>query len=75
MIEPKKSNRREFLNAAGKTAVAAGVVIAAGGSGEPLAPPDKQPLRLPMPTPPHPRVGFAVVGLGELALEDNNQIK
>ena len=54
--------QRAGLLTAGLTSVAFG--------GQPLAPPDKQPPDLSIPTPPHPRVGFAVVGLGELALEE-----
>lgn len=36
----------------------------------PLAPPDKQPPKLPVPEPVPRKVGWAVVGLGELALEE-----
>ncbi|RYD84519.1 MAG: Gfo/Idh/MocA family oxidoreductase [Verrucomicrobiaceae bacterium] len=40
-------------------------------SGEvPLAPPDKQPPNLPVPEPAPRKIGWAIVGLGELALEE-----
>ncbi len=62
--------RRQFLAAAGRTALAAGLAAATAGAADaPLAPPDKQPPDLELPKPPAKRVGFAVVGLGELALE------
>jgi predicted dehydrogenase len=64
-------DRRQFLAAAGKTALAAGLAAAAlGAAAEPLAPPDRQPpdLELP-PPPPKKRVGYAIVGLGDLALK------
>jgi predicted dehydrogenase len=54
-------SRRQFLGTLGLAALAAG----AG----PLAPPDKQPPDLQLPAPPSKKVGFAIVGLGELALE------
>lgn len=48
-----------------------GVASAAGGGQQvPLAPPDKQPPDLKVPEPVKRKVGWAVVGLGELALEE-----
>jgi predicted dehydrogenase len=41
-----------------------------GGQQVPLAPPDKQPPDLKVPEPVKRKVGWAVVGLGELALEE-----
>ena len=61
-------DRREFLTTAAKAAIAAGLAATAVGAG-PLAPPDRQPPDLQLPPPPKKRVGYAVVGLGELALE------
>src|SRR4051794_36528823 len=44
---------------------------AAGGGGSvPLAPPDRQPPNLPLPTRPARKAGWAIVGLGELAVEE-----
>ena len=64
-----QQDRRQFLASAGKTILAAGLAATAlGASGEPLAPPDKQPPDLELPAPPKKRVGYAIVGLGELAL-------
>lgn len=40
----------------------------AGGGDVPLAPPDRQPPNLPVPSAPERKVGWAIVGLGELAL-------
>ncbi len=68
MTDLPTPDRRRFLAAAGKTVLAAGLAATALGAG-PLAPPDKQPPDLELPKPPKKRVGFAVVGLGELALE------
>jgi predicted dehydrogenase len=55
-------SRRHFLQRTGESALAAGVAAI------PLAPPDKQPEHLPIPAPPQKKLGWAVVGLGELAL-------
>jgi predicted dehydrogenase len=60
MSEP---TRRSFLAAAGL--LGTGLVADAG---EPLAPPDKQPPDLVLPESVGRTVGFAVVGLGQLAL-------
>jgi predicted dehydrogenase len=57
--------RRGFLKQAGQSALAAGVAAAV-----PLAPPDKQPEHLPIQGPPQKKLGFAIVGLGELALSE-----
>jgi GFO/IDH/MocA oxidoreductase family protein len=56
-------NRRDFLTAAGYSALAATVAGAV-----PLAPPDAQPPNLKAPPPPSKKAGWAIVGLGELAL-------
>ncbi len=61
-------DRRHFLATAGKTVLAAGLA-AASLAAEPLEPPDKQPPDLKLPDPPKKRVGFAIVSLGDLALE------
>ncbi|MDB6138664.1 MAG: gfo/Idh/MocA family oxidoreductase, partial [Verrucomicrobiaceae bacterium] len=41
-----------------------------GKGGVPLAPPDKQPPHLKLPETPRRTIGYAIVGLGELALEE-----
>ncbi len=72
MTDKSPANRREFLTAAGKTALIAGIgatTFTTAPAATPLAPPDRQPPNLPVPEPPSKRVGFAVVGLGVLALE------
>lgn len=59
--------RRQFLEAAG----AVGTSLVAGRSfaaDVPLAPPDRQPPKLEVPETPKKTVGWAIVGLGELAL-------
>ena len=62
-------DRRQFLANAGRAALAAGLAATAiGAADEPLAPPDKQPPDLHVPGPPKKKVGYAIVGLGELAL-------
>jgi predicted dehydrogenase len=65
--------RRNLLIQGGLLAAAAlpvAVANAAGGAATPLAPPDKQPPNLGVPTV-QKKVGWAIMGLGELAL---NQI-
>ena len=69
MANDPTTDRRNFLAAAGKTLLTAGLAATALAAGEPLAPPDKQPPDLQLPSPPKRKVGYAVVGLGELALE------
>ena len=54
--------RRGFMMAAGTG------LLAAAAQGVPLAPPDAQPPHLPLPPDQRQKVGFAIVGLGELAL-------
>src|SRR5450432_3394113 len=61
----KDVTRRGFLAATGQ-----GILVAAA-AGIPLAPPDKQPPNLKVPGMPDKKVGYAIVGLGDLAL---NQI-
>lgn len=80
------NNRREFLtsaaaisgvaalgapllSAAEKTASAAGGADG-GGKPVPLAPPDRQPPNLKLPEIQQRKVGWAIVGLGQLALEE-----
>ena len=70
----KSVTRRGFLAQTGKGALLVGVTAASAAAAvastaEPLAPPDKEPPNLPIPGPPGRKVGFAVVGLGELAVE------
>jgi predicted dehydrogenase len=69
------SNRRDFLVHAGKGVLAAGLIAATGSAiasaATPLAPPDKQPANLKLPKPPQKKIGYAIMGLGNLAL---NQI-
>src|SRR5438045_2057646 len=63
------TTRRDFLYAA--AGVTTGVWTAVGGAGGPaLAPPQKQPEDLSLPIQPQRTVGFAIVGLGKLALEE-----
>jgi predicted dehydrogenase len=59
--------RRYFLKLAGAATVAA-ALPAIAQENKPLAPPDKQPPGLKVPQPPGRKAGWAVVGLGELAL-------
>ncbi|WP_162665775.1 hypothetical protein [Gemmata massiliana] len=47
-----------------------GTRLLAGAEGPPLAPPDKQPPDLKLPELVEKTVGFAIVGLGQLALEE-----
>lgn len=63
------STRRAFLGAAG--ALGASLIGgAAHGEAIPLAPPDKQPTDVKLPEPPARKVGWAIVGLGKLAIEE-----
>jgi len=74
------SKRREFLSRAaalngavpvgGRRLAAADDATGGGGIGVPLAPPDRQPPKLAVPEAPGRKVGWAVVGLGQLALEE-----
>jgi predicted dehydrogenase len=59
--------RRHFLKAAGAAALA-GALPAIGQQNKPLAPPDKQPPDLKVPQPSGRKAGWAIVGLGQLAL-------
>ncbi len=74
MNDPK--SRREFLirSAALGGGVLAGAVQASaaktGDTAVPLAPPDRQPPDLELPKTPTRKVGWAIVGLGKLALEE-----
>jgi predicted dehydrogenase len=71
MPEDRQSSidRRRFLITAAGGLVAAAATAAVGAV--PLAPPDKQPANLRVPGPPGKKIGYAIVGLGNLAL---NQI-
>lgn len=40
------------------------------GEGIPLAPPDKQPAKLKLPSVPNRKIGYAIVGLGKLAVDE-----
>lgn len=67
MAKLSDPSRRQFLGAAG----AVGTTLLAGrsfGADVPLAPPDRQPPKLDVPERPSKTVGWAIVGLGELAL-------
>ena len=64
MTPSGRPSRRHFLSTAG--AIAAGTAVRAGDP--PLAPPDKQPPDLKLPDPPVKKLGWAIVGLGNLAL-------
>lgn len=59
-------DRRTFL-ATSATLIASNMMTRAD---EPLAPPDKQPPHVKTPEPPERTVGWAIVGLGQLALEE-----
>lgn len=61
-------NRREFLGVTG--VIGAGLLAQRGAANEPvpLAPPDEQPPDLVVPEPPKKTLGWAIVGLGTLAL-------
>ena len=49
----------------------AGLIAGSTAAGEPpLAPPDREPPELALPEPAKKRVGWAVVGLGKLAIEE-----
>jgi predicted dehydrogenase len=69
MSRAPNRSRRQFLGTAGL--LGAGLISSSSSGAEPpLAPPDKQPPELALPSPPKKRVGWAVVGLGKLALEE-----
>ena len=56
---PIDPTRREFIRASGTGLLAAAAI--------PLAPPDKQRPELPVPKPGGKKIGWAIVGLGQLA--------
>ena len=66
---PTESSRREFIAA---SAIGTGLLAANSlhAADVPLAPPDKQPTDVKIPKPPSRKIGFAVVGLGKLTLEE-----
>jgi predicted dehydrogenase len=67
MSEHFDPSRRRFMGAAGM--VGFGMLGGAARAQDvPLAPPDKQPPNLKVPQPPERTVGWALVGLGQLAL-------
>jgi predicted dehydrogenase len=67
MAEPLDPSRRNFLGAAG--VVGAGILArGARAADPPLAPPDRQPPNLKVPEAPKKTIGWAIVGLGQLAL-------
>jgi len=71
MARSPEASRRTFLGSAG--AVGAGLFAASllrAEDAPPLAPPDKQPPDLELPEPPKKTVGWAIVGLGKLAVEE-----
>src|SRR3954467_9645834 len=61
-------SRRRFMQTAGLLSLAAAPLPS--NNDPPLAPPDKQPPYLTLPRPARRQVGWAVVGLGQLALEE-----
>lgn len=66
-----RPNRRHFLATSG--VVSTGFVtgkLASADEAPPLAPPDKQPPNLQLPDAVKRKVGWAIVGLGKLALEE-----
>jgi predicted dehydrogenase len=77
---PLATNRREFLIRAaavggvaalgGRQLFAADTNTTGGAAAVPLAPPDRQPPKLEVPELPARKVGYAIVGLGQLALEE-----
>ncbi|HEY1066272.1 MAG TPA: Gfo/Idh/MocA family oxidoreductase [Pirellulales bacterium] len=62
------TTRRGFLGTAGLLGASLLAQQAAFGADVPLAPPDKQPADLELPEVPPKTVGWAIVGLGELAV-------
>jgi predicted dehydrogenase len=60
--------RRNFITQAGALGISTLAVAATAADVIPLAPPDKQPEHLNVPKPPKQTVGWAIVGLGQLAL-------
>jgi len=63
------TSRRKFLATSG--AISGGLLVAGAVQADvPLAPPDKQPPELSIPQPVDRKVGWAIVGLGKLALEE-----
>jgi predicted dehydrogenase len=60
---PIDPTRRDFIRASGSGLLAAAAAI-------PLAPPDKQRPQLPVPKPGGKKIGWAIVGLGQLALAE-----
>lgn len=62
MTTPGNRTRRHFLKSAGGGLLAAAAV--------PLAPPDAQPPKLKVPQAPTKKLGWAIVGLGQLAMEE-----
>jgi predicted dehydrogenase len=67
MAEHFDASRRRFMGAAGVVGFSV-LGGAARGQEVPLAPPDKQPPNLNVPEPPERTVGWAIVGLGQLAV-------
>lgn len=66
---PGQSSRRQFMTTSG--AIGTGWVAAGALAAEaPLAPPDKQPPELELPNPVKRKIGFAIVGLGKLSVEE-----
>ncbi len=71
MARSSEASRRTFLSSTG--ALGAGLWASSflrADDGPPLAPPDKQPPDLTLPESPQKTVGWAIVGLGKLALEE-----
>lgn len=69
MPNQSDASRRRFLQA-GSFLAGLVAVLHADDKTKPLAPPDKQPEDLKLPEAPQRKIGWAVVGLGQLALEE-----
>jgi predicted dehydrogenase len=68
MAGTHESDRRRFLQLASMAGLSLALPAMGEEKGVPLAPPDKQPPNLKVPQPPGKTAGWAIVGLGELAL-------
>lgn len=64
------ASRRKFMGTAGILGMSAVVGGVRAADVVPLEPPDRQPANLKLPKPPGKTVGWAIVGLGKLALEE-----
>lgn len=67
---PGESSRRQFIATSGAIGTGLLAVSSLRGADVPLAPPDKQPPDLILPKPVQRKIGYAIVGLGKLAVEE-----